>query len=165
MAFDYSDFLNIGKVAENKLAAQLTKLSSTSKWEDISGVDLKVTFTFDVKKAKKIRRRDMFPSYTQTWIEFRNVKGGYGSICKENLDFFVYEMFDSWIVKSRVEALNLFREMSKTPSGDYKQLKELTYSTEIELYQPYKRHGREDVIMLVEFDNPIWQTRLVIKKT
>lgn len=165
MAFDYSDFLNIGKVAENKLAAQLTKLTSTSKWEDISGVDLKVAFTFDVKKAKKIRRRDMFPSYTQTWIEFRNVKGDYGSICRENLDFFVYEMPDSWVVKSREDALNLFREMSKNPNGDYKQLKELTYSTQIELYQPYRRHGREDVIMLVEFDHPLWETKLVIKKT
>lgn len=165
MKFKYEDFLIAGKSVETKLMQDFSRFLGTSKMEDIGGVDLKLSLTFDVKKARKIRRRDLDVSYDKTWIEFKNVKGDLGSICKKHLDFFILENIDCWLVKSREDAFTLFTEMSKN-EGAYKQLETLDNNvSEVKLYQPYQRYGRKDVIMLVEIDNPLWPTKMILPKS
>ena len=163
--FKYEDFLLSGKLSEQKLADNFSKFLQTSKEEDIKGVDLSLTFTFDVKKAKKIRREDFAPSYNKTWIEYKNVRGNLGSICRENLDYFIIESIDSWVVKRRIDAFNLFKQMSKASESEFKQLKMLTDDLSVELYQPYQRIGRKDVLMLVELNHELWPTILKISKS
>lgn len=163
MTFNYNDFLSAGKTAEDKIAQMLLKMTSSTKEEDFKGVDLKLTFTFDVKMAKKIRRTDMAPSYDKTWIEYKNVKGNLGSICKPDLDFFIIEGLEFWYVKNRQDTYNFFVEMSKF-NGGYKPLLTIEKETKIELYQPYQRLHRKDVIMLVEIKHPSWPTLLKIPK-
>lgn len=164
MKFKYEDFLLSGKVVENKVLSLLTKFEPSSKQEDLNGVDLKISLTFDVKSAKKIRRSDLSPSYTKTWIEYKNVNGDLGSICKPNLDFFLIEDIDFWHVKSREDTYNFFIQQCK--DGDkYKNLIKLEYNTEVSLYQPYQRKNRKDVIMLVEIHHPEWPTLMKLPKS
>lgn len=165
MGFNYNDFLNVGKLVENKISTNLSRFLSSSFKEDIGGVDLKLNLTFDVKQAKKIRRSDVGPSYTRTWIEYKNVQGKLGSICKENLDFFIIETIDAWVIKSREDALLLFKTKCKIDSNQYKELKLLSPNIQIDLNQPYQRQGRKDVIMLVEINDPLWPNKLSIPKT
>lgn len=162
--FKYQDFLNLGKHTENQIAKKLAKFVQSDAKQDIAGVDLSLTLTFDVKSAKKIRRGDFGPSYNRTWIEYRNVKGELGSLCKDNLDFFIIETIDSWVVKSRLDAFEMFKCKSKLSETEYKPLIILTPEIEIELYQPYQRKGRKDVIMLVEINDDLWPTLLKLPK-
>lgn len=163
MSFKYSEFLSAGKTVEEKLAQSLKRLMLSSAQEDLNGIDLKLTLTFDLKAAKKIRRNDMAPSYTKTWIEYKNVKGDLGSICKPDLDFFLIEGLECWYVKSREDTFRFFVQQSKTDVG-YKELVTLNNDVKIQLYQPYQREGRKDVIMLVEINHPDWPTLMKISK-
>ena len=160
--FKYEDFLNLGKNAEFELAQKLKIFTQSNQIQDIAGVDLSLTFTFDVKTAKKIRRSDLAPSYSKTWIEYRNVKGEYGSLCRENLHFFIIETIDGWIVKSRIDGLNLFKHYSKLNDAEFKPLLTLSDECDVQLYQPYQRKGRKDVLMLVELTNVLWPTLMKI---
>jgi hypothetical protein len=159
MELDYSKFLTLGKEIEERFRYNFNRFLITSSLEDQKGVDLTLNLTFDVKKARKIRRKDDNVSYDKMWIEYKNVYGKKGSICKKNLDFFIIESENSWLVKSRKDAYELFVEQAKG-----KELKYLDSKVEVELYQPYRRLGREDVIMLVEMNNPKWPTVMDIPK-
>lgn len=159
MAFDYGDFLLMGREVEEKFQALFQRFLFSSFNENINGVDLTLNLTFDVKKARKIRRKDPNVSYDKMWIEYKNVQGNKGSICKKNLDFFIIESENNWLIKSRKDAYNLFKENAKD-----KELKTLESNTKVELYQPYQRFGRKDVIMLVEIDHPDWPTRMILPK-
>lgn len=163
MSFKYSDFLLSGKTVEEKLSQSLKRLMLSSPDEDFKGIDLKLTLNFDVKAAKKIRRSDMAPSYTKTWIEYKNVRGDLGSICKPDLDFFLIEGLEFWYVKGREDTYRFFVQQSKADCG-YKELLTLTSQSKIMLYQPYQREGRKDVIMLVEINHPDWPTLMKIPK-
>lgn len=163
MSFKYTEFLSAGKTVEEKLSQSLKRLMLSSRKEDLNGVDLKLTLTFDLKTAKKIRRNDMAPSYTKTWIEYKNVKGELGSICKPDLDFFLIEGLEYWHVKSREDTLQFFLQQCTLQDG-YKQLQTLNSDSKIDLYQPYQRDGRKDVIMLVEVNHPSWPTLMKISK-
>ncbi len=65
----------------------------------------------------------------------------------------------------RDDAFNLFKQMSKASESEFKQLKMLTDDVSVELYQPYQRIGRKDVLMLVELNHELWPTILKISKS
>jgi len=162
--FRYEDFLMAGKEAEQKIINTFGRFIAGTRDEDFRGIDLKLTFNFDVKKAKKIRRGDSMPNYFKTWIEYRNVNGGLGSICKEDIDFFLMEGLADWLVKSRIDTQNLYKINEVDSFGNPKPILFLEDATKVELYQPYQRKGRKDVIMLVELNNPNWPTKMSIPK-
>ena len=163
--FRYENFLTAGIEAEQKIIKNFGKFLCGSKEEDFRGIDLKLTFNFDIKKAKKIRRSDEAPSYFKTWIEYKNVNGGDGSICKEDIDFFLIEGLSAWLVKSRFDTLNLYKKHEVDEKGFLKPVLFLEDIKKVELYQPYQRKGRQDVIMLVEINTPDWPTKLSIPKS
>lgn len=162
--FRYENFLTAGLEAEQKIIKTFGKFLAGSKEEDFKGIDLKLTFNFDVKKAKKIRRSDDAPSYFRTWIEYKNVRGEAGSICKEDIDFFLIEGLSVWLVKSRYDTLNLYKKHEKDENGNLKPVLFLEDTKKIQLYQPYQRKDRQDIIMLVEINNPDWPTKMSIPK-
>lgn len=163
--FRYESFLTAGFEAEQKIIKNFGRFLSGSKEEDFRGIDLKLTFNFDVKKAKKIRRSDEAPSYFKTWIEYRNVNGQAGSICKEDIDFFLIEGLSAWLVKSRFDTFNLYKKHEVDDKGLLKPVLFLEDIKKVELYQPYQRKGRQDIIMLVEINNPDWPTKMSIPKS
>lgn len=162
--FRYENFLIAGKEAEQKIINTFGRFIAGTQDEDFKGIDLKLTFNFDVKKAKKIRRSDEMPNYFKTWIEYKNVNGYPGSICKENIDFFLMEGLTDWLVKSRIDTYNLYKENEVDSFGNLKPILYLEGTNKVELYQPYQRRGRKDVIMLVELNNPSWPNKISIPK-
>lgn len=163
--YDISQFLLKGKDLEQKIIQNLNNAISGSRVEDMKkGIDFKVSYNFDVKSAKKIRRKDEFVSYNKTWLEYRNVNGKNGSLLKPDLDYFIFERENSWEIRNRKKTLEFFLLNCRFSNGKAKPLLELTWNTEIQMYQPYRRKGRQDVIMLVEFDEKYWTADLVIPK-
>lgn len=161
---DISEYLIKGKILEHKLTSNLKSAIAGTKMEDFKGIDLKININFDVKGAKKIRRRDANVSYDKTWLEYRNIMGNFGSLMKKDLDYFIFEREDFWDVRSRNSTLDFFTKMSWVHNGGFKTLKILNKNSEVELYEVYQREGRKDVIMLVEFDHPLWQSEFKIPK-
>lgn len=160
---DISQFLIEGKSLENKIIKNLKNALGTSRKEDINGVDFKISYTFDVKGAKKVRRSGQV-DYSKTWLEYKNVNEKPGSLQKADLDYFIFEREFTWEVRSRVKALDFFLSKCRYSDGKAKPLLDLNKFTEVELYQPYRRNGRLDVIMLVEFDTSDWTADLIIPK-
>lgn len=160
---DISQFLIEGKSLENKIVKNLKNALGATRKEDINGVDFKISYTFDVKSAKKIRRNGEI-DYSKTWLEYKNVNEKHGSLQKSNLDYFIFEREFTWEVRSRLKSLEFFLSKCRYSDGKAKPLLELNKYTEVELYQPYRRRGRLDVIMLVEFDTNDWMADLIIPK-
>lgn len=161
---DISEYLIKGKALEFKIISNLKSAIAGTKSEDFKGIDLKVNINFDVKGAKKIRRSDNFITYDKTWLEYRNVMGNFGSLMKQDLDYFIFEREDCWDVRNRIQTLEFFTKMSWIHGVGFKSIKTLNGSTAVELYEVYQRENRKDVIMLVEFDNPLWQSEFKIPK-
>jgi hypothetical protein len=158
------EFLINGRLTEDKLKAELDRYENATKTEDIKyGFDFKISHTFDVKGAKKLRRADSEVSYDYTWIEYANVNGDLGSLRKETLDYFIFERKDFWDVRLRKEGFDFFKKMLRGEDGKIKDIEVLVGRPK--LYTPYRREGRKDIIMLIDLNDENWPSKLQIPKT
>jgi hypothetical protein len=111
--------------------------------------------TFDVKAAKRKSRYDSSISYSNTWLELRNVNGNPGSLYGEQ-DYFAFELEYDWVIVRRNELLNALqnnikdnRVYTNNPQKDFKL---------------YQRDGRQDLIVRVPMSFIINNSRKLIHK-
>lgn len=162
-------YLQDSKVFEQKIIDCFRNCQPSSDTDNYKkGFDFVISMKFDVKRAKKINRSDEKVNYDLSWLEYYDVNGNYGQLFKEEVDYFFYEREDCFDVRSRLDALELFKKncyiINENNEKQKKHILTKTPITNTELYQPYQRNGRKDLIMLVEFNNELWKPHFVIPK-
>ncbi len=156
--FKYTKFLSAGKKTEERFKELLLKsnilTTNSSEEEDIHDhVDLNIVYKIDVKGVKKIRRHDTEPNENFHYVEIKNVNGQTGWAWATEVDFFVFETNNYWIVveKEQLQELikqKVIKEFMPTPTA----------------YKLYQREGRKDIITLVETIDLIYIAECMLKK-
>lgn len=165
-----TEYLKNSSVFEQKIIDCFCNCEPSSHNENYQkGFDFSINVKFDIKRAKKINRTDNNVNYDLTWLEYKDINGNYGQLFKQDLDYFFYEREDFFDVRSRLDALKLFKQSCYYIVNDEKVKKEVLIKnyllTDVKPYQPYTREGRKDIIMLVEFSNDLWKPHFIIPKS
>jgi len=135
-----NSMLKQGRVKE-ELFAKLIDGEMASKAEDLKGIDVKLTISFNVKGIKRVKRSDGAYSTEYQWIEIKKASGKKGWLFY-GAEFLAFETDKSFLVVER-ERL-----------ADYlgRKLKGAKYSDDPAPYSLYKRAGMKsgfDVLTLI----------------
>jgi hypothetical protein len=156
--FKYTKFLESGKKTEQKFKEVLLKnnilTQDSTEYDDIKNhVDLSIIYKIDVKGLKKINRYDDDVNQYYHYAEILNVKGEKGWAYAPDVDYFVFETNDYWLIVEKENLQNLIKE---------KVIKE--YNEKPTLYRLYRRNGRKDIITLIDTIDMIYISDFMIKK-
>ena len=92
----------------------------------------------DVKGAKKINRSDAEENHNIHYVEFRNVRGDKGWVYGE-ADYIAFEYYDTFLLVKREKIIELCK----------KKIINKIINNHKEMYELYRRQGRQDLITLV----------------
>ena len=155
-----------GKEAEKKLRGLFLKSVKANKQQDIhehwdtqveiSGKMLKI----DVKALKRDNRHDSETNENIHWVEIRNVRGHKGWLYGES-DLIGFETNDYFIL---VGTLKLRKFLEKKIGYTPETISEISMSKTKNLYEPYGRYGRKDIIVKVKTMDLMHIKYLSIKK-
>jgi hypothetical protein len=155
-----------GKEAEKKLKGLFKKTVKATKQQDIhehwdtqveiGGKMLKI----DVKALKRDNRLDSEPNENIHWVEIRNVRGNKGWLYGES-DLIAFETSDYFVL---VGTLKLRKFLEKKVGYTPETISDITISKTKNLYEPYGRYGRKDIIVKVKTMDLMHIKYLSIKK-
>ena len=148
-----NNFLKSGKIQEKEFAKLFRDSTLSSKKEDMfEHWDVKISYKFDVKGLKKIKRNNDEVDENFHYIEIKNVNGNLGWLYGQ-ADYFVFELKKYWII---VEKIKLQEFIKSNTIKEY-----VKFPTLNKLYQ---RSGRNDVITLVSSYDLIFISEKMIEK-
>jgi len=95
----------------------------------------------DVKGFKKTSRSDSRYNHSETWVEFKNVRGADGWL-KGKADYIAFEHKKCFLIVARKDLLNWCVSKLKNHS--------FVSSPKEALYRLYQRKGRKDIISIIK---------------
>ena len=141
-----------GKKAEKKLKELFTNTVKANKKQDIfEHWDLQVEINgemvkVDVKALKRTNRNDTEVDENIHWVEIRNVRGNKGWLYGDS-GLIAFETKDYFIF---VGTLKLRRFLERKLKYTPETIDDIQVTNSKDLYMPYGRYGRKDIIVKVK---------------
>lgn len=152
---NYQSFLKKGKAVEQEFAKLFRDtVNSTPQQDMVDHWDVQINYKFDVKGLKKTNRADKNPNQFIHWVVLRNVNGQSGWLYAPEVDFFVFELINYWLIVQKEKLQQLV----------FEKIDEVFCETPT-LYKLYRRNDRpQEACVLVDTIDLIYISELLIKK-
>lgn len=156
-----TELIKEGKKAGKKIEDLFASLFSNAKRSKIEDDiyehwDLSIEYKVDVKAMKRIHRGGDLNENIH-WIELYGITGKPGWIAGK-ADFFAFETEDYFIVVDKLKLQEFIKTLDLKDSNGFK------ITDKKELYKPYRRKDRKDLMVLVKTLDLCYISSFIIKK-